>query len=139
MPVMVWVHGGGQISGSGANAIYDGSNFARDGVVLVTCNRRLGAEGFLYLEELFGDGVGPGNLGMQDLICVLQWVADNIQAFGGNPNNVTLFGESGGSAATQATIATPGSAGLLHKAILQSGGHAVQRPATATAIARNVA
>ncbi len=138
LPVMVWAHGGGQISGSGANALYDGGHFAREGVVLVTCNRRLGAEGFLYLEELFGDGVGPGNLGMQDLICVLQWVADNIQAFGGNPNNVTLFGESGGSAATQAAIATPGCAGLVHKAILQSGGHAVQRPVTATAIARHV-
>ena len=138
LPVMVWAHGGGQISGSGANELYDGGHFAREGVVLVTCNRRLGAEGFLYLEELFGEGVGPGNLGMQDLICVLQWVADNIQAFGGNPNNVTLFGESGGAAATQATIATPGSAGLVDKAILQSGGHAVQRPATATAIARHV-
>ena len=77
---MVWAHGGGQISGSGANELYDGGHFAREGVVLVTCNRRLGAEGFLYLEELFGEGIGPGNLGMQDLICVLQWVADNIQA-----------------------------------------------------------
>ena len=138
LPVMVWAHGGGQISGSGANELYDGGHFAREGVVLVTCNRRLGAEGFLYLEELFGEGIGPGNLGMQDLICVLQWVADNIQAFGGDPNNVTLFGESGGAAATQATIATPGCVGLVHKAILQSGGHAVQRPATATAIARHV-
>ena len=135
---MVWAHGGGQISGSGANELYDGGHFAREGVVLGTCNRRLGAEGFLYLEELFGDGIGPGNLGMQDLICVLQWVADNIQAFGGDPNNVTLFGESGGAAATQATITTPGCVGLVHKAILQSGGHAVQRPSTATAIARHV-
>ena len=138
LPVMVWAHGGGQISGSGANELYDGGYFAREGVVLVTCNRRLGAEGFLYLEELFGDGVGPGNLGVQDLICALQWVADNIHAFGGNPNNVTLFGESGGAVATQAAIATPQCAGLVHKAILQSGGHAVQRPSTATAIARHV-
>ena len=58
LPVMVWAHGGGQISGSGANELYDGGHFAREGVVLVTCNRRLGAEGFLYLEELFGDGIG---------------------------------------------------------------------------------
>ena len=138
MPVMVWVHGGGQISGSGANAIYDGSNFARDGVVLVTCNRRLGAEGFLYLEELFGDGVGTGNLGMQDLACVLQWLADNIKSFGGDPNNITLFGESGGAAAIQAMIATPGASGLVNRAILQSGGHSAQRPATAKEIARLV-
>ena len=113
---MVWVHGGGQISGSGADKIYDGSNFAKDGVVLVTCNRRLGAEGFLYLEELFGDGIGTGNLGMQDLICVLQWVADNIQSFGGDPSNITIFGESGGAAAIQATIATPGAGGLINRA-----------------------
>ena len=138
LPVMVWAHGGGQVSGTGANELYDGGHFATEGVVLVTCNRRLGAEGYLYLEELFGDAVGPGNLGVQDLICVLQWVADNITAFGGNPNNVTLFGESGGAAATQAAIATPGSRGLVHKAILQSGGHAVQRPASANAIAEHV-
>ena len=138
LPVMVWVHGGGQISGSGADKIYDGSNFAKDGVVLVTCNRRLGAEGFLYLEELFGDGIGPGNLGMQDLICVLQWVADNIQSFGGDPSNITIFGESGGAAAIQATIATPGAGGLINQAILQSGGHSAQRPDTAKKIARYV-
>ena len=112
--------------------------FAQEGVVLVTCNRRLGAEGFLYLEELFGENVGPGNLGMQDLICVLEWLADNIQAFGGDPNNITLFGESGGAAAAQATIATPGASGLINRAILQSGGHAVQRHTTATRIARHV-
>ena len=132
---MVWAHGGGQISGTGANALYDGGHFAKEGVVLVTCNRRLGAEGFLYLEELFGEGVGPGNLGIQDLVLVLQWVADNISAFGGDPSNVTLFGESGGAAATQAVIVTPGSEGLVTKAILQSGGHAAQRPVTATAVA----
>lgn len=135
LPVMVWAHGGGQVSGSGANATYDGTHFAKDGVVLVTCNRRLGAEGFLYLEEHFGEGVGPGNLGIQDLICVLEWVALNIEQFGGNPNNVTLFGESGGAAATQAVVATPGSKGLVHKVIVQSGGHAAQLPGTAKAVA----
>ena len=138
LPVMVWAHGGGQTSGTGANPLYDGGHFAREGVVLVTCNRRLGAEGFLYLEELFGEGVGPGNLGIQDLVMVLQWVSDNISVFGGDPNNITLFGESGGAAATQAVIATPGSKGLVAKAILQSGGHGVQRPDTATAIAEHV-
>jgi len=136
LPVMVWLHGGGQMSGSGASALYDGTSFARDGVVLVTCNRRLGAEGYLYLEELFGEGVGPGNLGIQDVICVLEWIAQNVQQFGGNPDNVTLFGESGGGAATQAVVATPGSEGLVHRVIVQSGGHAAQRVETASEIAR---
>ena len=138
LPVMVWAHGGGQISGSGANSLYDGTHFANDGVVLVTCNRRLGAEGYLYLEELFGDNVGPGNLGIQDMICVLEWVAGNIHKFGGDPGNVTLFGESGGGAATQAVVATPGSEGLINRVIPQSGGHAAQRTDTATEIARTV-
>ena len=97
LPVMVWAHGGGQISGSGADN--DGIHFAKEGVVIVTCNRRLGAEGYLYLEELFGDNVGPGNLGIQDLILVLEWVAENIQQFVGDPANVTLFGASGGAVA----------------------------------------
>ncbi len=138
LPVMVWAHGGGQVSGAGSNKLYDGTQFAREGVVLVTCNRRLGAEGYLYLEELFPDNVGPGNLGIQDQIAVLRWVQENIKSFGGDPGNVTLFGESGGGAATQAVIATPGADGLLHRAIPQSGGHAAQRPETATAIAQYV-
>ena len=138
LPVMVWAHGGGQVSGSGANRLYDGTHFAREGVVLVTCNRRLGAEGFLYLEELVGDGLGPGNLGIQDLGFVLQWVQKNISNFGGDPNNVTLFGESGGGAAVHALLATRGSEGLFHRIISQSGGHAAQRPDTATAIAERV-
>ncbi|MDC0213173.1 carboxylesterase family protein [Gammaproteobacteria bacterium] len=136
LPVMVWAHGGGQISGTGASAVYDGTHFAKEGVVLVTNNRRLGAEGYLYLPELFGDGIGPGNLGILDQIEVLRWVQENIESFGGDPNNVTLFGESGGGAATQAVVATPESAGLLHRVIPQSGGHAAQRPNTATQIAR---
>ena len=104
----------------------------------MTCNRRLGAEGFLYLEELVGDGIGPGNLGIQDLGFVLQWVQKNISNFGGDPNNVTLFGESGGGAAVHALLATGGSEGLFHRIISQSGGHAAQRPDTATAIAERV-
>ena len=138
LPVMVWAHGGGQISGSGANELYDGTRFAQEGVVLVTCNRRLGAEGYLYLEELFGDDIGPGNLGIQDLILVLLWVQENITRFGGNPSNVTLFGESGGGAATQAVIATPGSKGLVHRVIPQSGGHSAQRTEKATEVARRI-
>ncbi|MCE2461865.1 MAG: carboxylesterase/lipase family protein [Pseudomonadales bacterium] len=138
LPVMVWAHGGGQVSGSGASSLNDGTHFAKAGVVLLTCNRRLGAEGYLYLEEHFGDGTGPGNLGIQDLICVLEWVAENIRHFGGDPDNVTLFGESGGGAATQAVVATPGAEGLLHRAIVQSGGHAAQRADTANEVARHV-
>ena len=68
LPVMIWAHGGGQVTGTGASAVYDGTHFAKDGVVLVTNNRRLGAEGYLYLSEAFGDGIGPGNLGILDQI-----------------------------------------------------------------------
>ena len=138
LPVMIWAHGGGQVSGSGANQLYDGTHFARDGVVLVTANRRIGAEGYLYLEERFGDGVGPGNLGIQDLLLTVTWVVENIEGFGGNPNNITVFGESGGAAAVQALVATPGAEQLISKVILQSGGHAAQRTDTATAITDEV-
>ena len=131
LPVMIWAHGGGQVTGTGASAVYDGTHFAKEGVVLVTNNRRLGAEGYLYLSEAFGDGIGPGNLGILDQIEVLRWVQENIEAFGGDPNNVTLFGESGGGATVQAVVATKGSEGLLHRVIPQSGGHAAQRPETA--------
>ena len=135
LPVMVWVHGGGQVAGSGAAAYYDGTHFAKSGVVLITNNRRLGAEGYLYLAERFGEGIGPGNLGILDQIEVLRWVQENVERFGGDPGNVTLFGESGGGAATQAVVATTGSKGLLHRVIPQSGGHAAQRPDSASAIA----
>jgi len=80
---MVWAHGGGQVAGSGTEPTYDGTNFAKEGVVLVTCNRRLGAEGYLYLSEHFGDGIGPGNLGILDQIEVLEWgrvLPEEIQA-----------------------------------------------------------
>ena len=134
LPVMVWAHGGGQVAGTGASAFYDGTQFAKDGVVLITCNRRLGAEGYLYLPEHFGDGVGPGNLGIEDLIEVLRWVQANARAFGGDPDKVTLFGESGGGAATQAVAAMPAAQGLLHRVIPQSGGHAAQYAESASAI-----
>jgi carboxylesterase type B len=134
LPVMVWAHGGGQVTGSGTEATYDGTNFAKDGVVLITNNRRLGAEGYLYLQEHFGGGIGPGNLGILDQIEVLRWVQRNAERFGGDPGNVTLFGESGGGAATQAVVATTTSKGLLHRVIPQSGGHAAQRPDSAKAI-----
>jgi len=138
LPVMIWAHGGGQVTGSGAAEVFDGTHFAKEGVALVTNNRRLGAEGYLYLPEYFGEGIGPGNLGILDQIEVLRWVQENIAQFGGDPGNVTLFGESGGGAATQAVVATTQSKGLLHKVIPQSGGHAAQRPDTASAISAYV-
>ena len=134
LPVMVWAHGGGQVTGSGASPIYEGTHFAKEGVVLITCNRRLGAEGYLYLPEHFSEGMGPGNLGIEDLIEVLRWVQANARAFGGDPGKVTLFGESGGGAATQALVATPASRGLVHRVIPQSGGHSAQYPEAASAI-----
>lgn len=138
LPVMVWVHGHGEMGGPGANPSLSGEEFAKDGVVLVTCNRRTGAEADLYLEPLMGQGVGPGNLGVLDQIAALKWVQDNIVKFGGNPNNVTLFGHADGAAICQAVVAAPESRGLLHRVILQSGMFSAQRQHTASAIAQHM-
>ena len=117
-PVMVFVHGGSFTSGSGSVAGYDGGRFARDGVVLVTINYRLGADGFLW----FGEGMP--NLGMLDQVAALEWVRDNIAGFGGDPRNVTVFGQSAGAMSDGALLAMPAAAGLFHRAILESGaGH----------------
>src|SRR3989442_1343968 len=101
LPVMVWIHGGSFVRGSGALPTYDGTRFARDGVVCVTINYRLGADGFLYL----GDGIV--NLGLLDQIAALTWVQENIAAFGGDPHNVTIFGESAGAMSLATLIAMP--------------------------------
>ena len=138
LPVMVWVHGGEPLSGSGSQPLYDGSQFAREGVVLVTCNRRLGAESYLYLESAMQQGVGPGNLGVLDQIQVLRWIQENIAAFGGDAGNVTLFGQADGAVTLQALVATPAARGLAHRVIPQSGAHAAQRPETAQAVAEFV-
>lgn len=114
-PVMVWLHGGGFLNGSGSLPCYDGSAFARDGVVLVTLNYRLGAPGYLYL------GDGPANMGLLDQISALTWVRANIEAFGGDPGNVTVFGESAGAMSIGTLLATPAAAGLFRRAVLQSG------------------
>jgi para-nitrobenzyl esterase len=114
-PVMVWLHGGGFLNGSGSVPCYDGSAFARDGVVLVTLNYRLGAPGYLYL------GDGPANMGLLDQISALTWVRENIAAFGGDPARVTVFGESAGAMSIGTLLATPAAEGLFHRAILQSG------------------
>jgi para-nitrobenzyl esterase len=117
-PVMVFIHGGSFTSGSGGLAGYDGSRFARDGIVLVTINYRLGADGFLW----FGDGAP--NLGMLDQIAALEWVRDTIAAFGGDPASVTVFGESAGGMSVATLLAMPAAAGLFHRAIAESGaGH----------------
>ncbi|MGV9270629.1 carboxylesterase/lipase family protein [Kitasatospora sp. NPDC003701] len=114
-PVMVWLHGGAFTNGSGSLPMYDGTAFARDGVVLVTLNYRLGAEGFLHLP-----GTVP-NRGLLDQIAALGWVRDNIAAFGGDPGNVTVFGQSAGAMSIAALPAVERGRGLFHRAILQSG------------------
>jgi para-nitrobenzyl esterase len=120
-PVMVWIHGGAHRTGAGW--VYDGSNFARDGVVLVSVNYRLGALGYFAHPALTtAAGKEPtGNFGLMDQIAALQWVQRNIAAFGGDPANVTVFGESAGGMSTLALLATPKAKGLYAKAIVQSG------------------
>jgi para-nitrobenzyl esterase len=120
-PVMVWLHGGGFSNGSGGAAMYDGGNLARRGdVVTVTVNHRLNVFGYLHLGEL-GGHASSGQAGMLDIVLVLEWVRDNIAAFGGDPANVTIFGESGGGAKVSMLQAMPAANGLFHKAIIQSG------------------
>ena len=113
LPVMVWIQGG--MFELSSTAAYDGSRFARDGVVCVVINWRPGAEGFLYL----GDGIA--NVGLLDQVAALEWVRDNIAGFGGDPDNVTVFGESAGAMSIGALLAMPAARGLFHRAILQSG------------------
>ena len=122
-PVMVWLHGGGVTSGSSHHLpSFDGENLARRGVVLVSFNHRLGVLGFLDLSEYGGaDFAQSGNLGMRDLVLALQWVRDNIARFGGDPSNVTIFGESGGGVKVSTLMAMPAAKGLFQRAIVQSG------------------
>jgi carboxylesterase type B len=135
-PVMVFIHGGAFRGGSGSTSIYDGTAFARDGVVLVTINYRLHALGFLALDGLFDGAEGTGNLGILDQVAALRWVRDNIAAFGGDPGNVTIFGESAGAMSVGTLLGTPSSQGLYQRAILESG--AAQHNISAAA-ARRVA
>jgi para-nitrobenzyl esterase len=123
LPVMVWIHGGGFVAGAGVEPRHDGEAFARKGIVLVTINYRLGVFGFLAHPELTRESGrnASGNWGMLDQVAALRWVTDNIAAFGGNPQNVTIFGESAGSFAVSALMASPLARGLFHKAIGESG------------------
>lgn len=118
-PVMVYIHGGAYSSGSVTDPINDGAKLAAHGdVVVVTINHRLNALGYLYLPDHFPDS---GNNGQLDLICALQWIQRNIAAFGGDPHNVTVFGQSGGGAKIATLMAMPEAKGLFHKAITMSG------------------
>ena len=120
-PVMVWFHGGGFNYGSGNWPVYNGHNLAKNhDVVLVSVTHRLNAFGYLHLADLGGDPAS-GNAGMLDLIASLQWVHDNIAQFGGDPGNVTIFGQSGGGAKVSTMQAMPAAKGLRHKGIVQSG------------------
>ena len=122
-PVLFWIHGGGFSHGSGTQRHYDGGPLAERGdVVVVTINYRVGALGYLYLGGHGGDRWGAAaNAGQLDQIAALQWVHDNIAVFGGDPDNVTIFGQSAGGAAVSTLLAMPGARGLFAKAIAQSG------------------
>jgi len=122
-PVMVWIHGGAFTIGSGSQALYDGSVLARRGdVVVVTVNYRLGPLGFIRLADVTNGKIGAsGNEGMLDQVAALGWVRDNIAEFGGDPANVTIFGESAGGMSVGTLLAMPTARGLFHKAIAQSG------------------
>ena len=136
-PVMVWIHGGAFTSGSGSLPMYDGRRFAEDGVVLVTINYRLNALGFLYLGELFDGLESSGNLGILDQVAALEWVRDNIANFGGDPGNVTIFGESAGGMSVGTLLGTASARGLFRRAIPQSGaGNHSLSAATATRVAK---
>ncbi len=122
-PVMVWIHGGALTRGSGATRTYDGTNLAKKGVVLVTINYRLGPLGYLAHPELTAESANgsSGNYGVLDQIAALKWVQQNIAAFGGDPNRVTIFGESAGSWSGNVLVASPLAKGLFHRAIGESG------------------
>lgn len=122
-PVMVWLHGGALRRGDPASGLYDGEQLARKGVVLVTVSYRLGVLGYLAHPELSAESPhrSSGNYGLLDQIEALRWVRDNIAAFGGDPGNVTLFGESAGALSAIELMTSPLARGLFHKVILQSG------------------
>jgi len=137
-PVMVWLHGGGYSQASGSFIIYNGANLARHrDVVVVTLNHRLNLFGYLYLGEVAGEKYADsGNAGMLDIVQALEWIRDNIAAFGGDSANVTIFGQSGGGGKVCTLMGMPAAKGLFHKAIAQSGSNvsgASRQNATRTA------
>lgn len=124
LPVMVWIHGGGFVAGASSLGYYDGTNFARDGVILVSINYRLGLLGFFAhpaLDAAGGADEAHGNYGLTDQLEALRWVQRNITSFGGDPSNVTVFGESAGGMSVLSLLAAPSSKGLFARAIIESG------------------
>ena len=123
-PVMVWLHGGGYAGASGNWLLYDGTNLARkEDVIFVSVNHRLNLFGFLYLADLNAGEkwANSSNVGMQDIVAVLQWIKENISNFGGDPGNVTILGQSGGGGKVTTLMAMPSAKGLFHRAIAMSG------------------
>ncbi|WP_261512410.1 carboxylesterase/lipase family protein [Chryseobacterium paludis] len=120
-PVLFWIHGGAFVTGSGSTPAYNGASFAKTGnVVVVTINYRLGPFGFLYTKDLVDNDLFDSNNGLRDQLAALEWVKENIAAFGGDPENITIFGESAGGASVVNQLGSPLSKGLFHKAIAQS-------------------
>lgn len=130
LPVMVWLHGGGFLAGSSQElAAYDGENLARQGVVIVSVNHRLGPLGFMDLAAVGGEAFArSANVGMLDLVLALEWVRDNIAGFGGDASRVTIFGHSGGGGKVSTLMAMPNAKGLFHRAIVMSGSFPVGMP-----------
>tara|TARA_R110000824_G_scaffold288508_5_gene476895 strand:- start:21183 stop:22823 length:1641 start_codon:yes stop_codon:yes gene_type:complete len=122
-PVMVWMHGGGHSAGSGNYLMYDGTLLAKkEDVVVVSVTHRLNIFGYMHLADIGGEKWAQStNVGTQDLVAALQWVQDNIEEFGGDPDRVTIFGQSGGGGKTSSLMAVPSAAGLFHRGIAQSG------------------
>ncbi len=123
LPVFVWIYGGGFNSGSAACKIYDGESYAKNGVLFVSINYRVGPFGFMSHPELSAEqNNASGNYGIMDQIQALKWIKENIAYFGGDPKNITIAGQSAGSMSVNSLIASPLAKGLFHKAITQSGG-----------------
>ncbi len=128
-PVMVWFHGGGFANGSGSYSIYSGQELARKhDVVAISVNHRLNIMGYLYLAAYGGKWANASNAGMLDAVRALEWVRDNIAAFGGDPRNVTVFGQSGGAGKVSTLMAMPAARGLFHRAIAESGAALTSTP-----------
>ena len=122
LPVMFWIHGGGFVNGGSSPAVYSGAAFAKKGVVFVSINYRLGRFGFFAFPALREEGDPMGNYGYMDQIAALKWVKANIAAFGGNPNKITVFGESAGGGSVNMLLTSPLAHGLFQQAMVESGG-----------------
>ena len=127
LPVIVWIHGGGYFGGTGAQSLYDGTRLTKRGVIVVTINYRLGIFGFLATPELSAESPehASGNQGVEDQIAALRWVKANIAAFGGDPDRVTIMGESAGANSVAVLVASPAARGLFQRAIAESGNYSV--------------